>query len=249
MMGTFWDNRIDVLEQLKTSDIGYSEQLLEVLIKAEREQLRRIIVLTDTDEEYRTIGALLQDGLYKLDPWMHESCRPWTNGDSGHTWVLLNLENLNPEDIARMNPVYQILTAIEAPPTPDVILYTEFVEHGLEAQKPWHDKGYYIAAKDHVMSKGAIMSMIGPPPKPVEAEELTLFEAADELNLESVYGPPYYRIQRSDGTLIYLEPTIDEVGGLKFDPPIKMAPGDRLIQGHKEKSIYYKRVGEKETDQ
>jgi hypothetical protein len=50
----------------------------------------------------------------------------------------------------------------------DVILSTQYVENDAEKQKPWTDKGYFVAHKDHIGAKGTTFSLMGKRPKPQE---------------------------------------------------------------------------------
>ena len=106
---------------------------------------------------------------YVFDPWLCTKGYPIMLGENSGYWVLIRPEILDdPERVALACPFRQ-------PPVEPVIdepagYGTVYVTHsdGEDATAPWTAKGYVLLHKDHVTSKGTIMTLTT---KPEEDEE------------------------------------------------------------------------------
>jgi len=116
--------------------------------------------------ELTRVVDLLSNG-YVFDPWLCAKGHPITLGEGGY-WVLIRPEALDsPESAAQACPFKQFPTE---PVLDEPAGYgTVYVTHsdGVDATAPWTAKGYVLLHKDHVTSKGTIMTLTT---KPEETE-------------------------------------------------------------------------------
>jgi len=113
------------------------------------------------------VATLLEEG-YVFDPWLCAKGYPVTMGEKAWYWVLIKPEVLDdPELMAKACPFKQL--PVEPVHDEPAGYGTVYVVHkdGEDTTAPWRKKGYVLLHKDHVTSKGTIMTLTE---KPEEAE-------------------------------------------------------------------------------
>jgi len=113
------------------------------------------------------VATLLEEG-YVFDPWLCAKGYPITMGESGWYWVLIRPEVLDDFELAAKACPFKQLP-VEPEVNVPVGYGTVYIEHkaGEDATIQWREKGYVLLHKDHVTSKGTIMTLSE---KPEEAE-------------------------------------------------------------------------------
>lgn len=133
--------------------------------------------------ELKEVWAALNAG-YVFDPWLCSKGYPILTGHMEFPcyWVLINPKILdNPELIAKINPFKPL--PVEPVAEVPAGYGTVFIPHqeGVDATASWAAKGYVLLHKDHVTSKGTILTLTKKPEevtvtgafrdkRPVEAE-------------------------------------------------------------------------------
>ena len=117
------------------------------------------------------VATLLEEG-YVFDPWLCAKGYPITMGENGWYWVLIKPEVLDDLDlVAKACPFKQL----PAEPSVDQPAGhgTVYVPHqdNVDATAPWRKEGYVLLHKDHVTSKGTIMTLTKNPEEEVKTEE------------------------------------------------------------------------------
>lgn len=96
---------------------------------------------------------------YKMDPFFHQSGRPWTT-EYGHVWVLVKGTS---EEVAELNP-FIVLPEPEEPekPQPYVGLLTERIPFDKATGKPIREPpdGFVIMHKDHITTTGTVYTKL-----------------------------------------------------------------------------------------
>ena len=127
--------------------------------------------MSEVPETYRVFARSLETVAERLtsgwvfDPWLCSKGYPVLMGENTCYWVLVNPLLLDtPEKLDEAYPFMQlpIEPTVEAPAG----YGTVYVAHG-ESQEEYTKKGYVLLHKDHVTSKGTILTLIN---KPMETE-------------------------------------------------------------------------------
>jgi len=101
---------------------------------------------------------------YVFDPWLCPKGHPVMTGENTCYWALIRPENLDdPELVAKACPFKQLPVepAVETPAGYGTV-YVAHVD-GEDATAPWREQGYVLLHKDHVTSKGTIMTLTEQP--------------------------------------------------------------------------------------
>jgi len=113
------------------------------------------------------VAVRLGEG-YVFDPWLCAKGYPIMTGENTCYWVLIRPEILDDLELVALACPFRQLPV--EPVIDEPAGYgTVYVTHsdGEDATAPWTAKGYVLLHKDHVTSKGTIMTLTT---KPEEAE-------------------------------------------------------------------------------
>ena len=121
------------------------------------------VFVTTLEELTRYLGKM-----YSFDPWLCSKGYPITLGDGGY-WVLISPQAAADIEAGDADTVGRLRCFVQMLPEPAVDqpagYGTVYVEHktGEDVTTPWREKGYVLLHKDHVTSKGTILTLTKKP--------------------------------------------------------------------------------------
>lgn len=126
--------------------------------------------MSEAPETYRIFARTLENVAERLtagwvfDPWLCAKGYPVMMGENTCYWVLVNPKLLTaPEQLEAAQPFMQL--PVEPVVDMPAGYGTVYVSHqdGVDATEPWRAEGYVLLHKDHVTSKGTILTLTEKP--------------------------------------------------------------------------------------